>query len=81
MSDWSEEGCWLVNNTSNGASSDRVTCHCDHLTNFAVLVVRTLLCMNYKQNITPHPPLPVRGWGLTGQYDMGGNLMAFSENG
>ena len=31
---WSTEGC-MLNSTDDG----RVTCHCDHLTNFAVLAV------------------------------------------
>ena len=37
ISDWSQDGCQLV----TGLTNNRTTCHCDHLTNFAVLVVNT----------------------------------------
>ena len=41
LGDWSDDGCQL-NTTSNG----RVVCLCDHLTSFAVLVVRKcLICL------------------------------------
>ena len=36
ITNWSQEGCQLVKGSTN---TRRVTCHCDHLTNFAVLVV------------------------------------------
>ena len=35
LGDWSGDGCKL-----NTTSDKRVLCHCDHLTSFAVLVVR-----------------------------------------
>ena len=44
--DWSSDGC----NTSSD-SDPQVTCHCNHLTNFAILLVRstyTLLKFNTK---------------------------------
>ena len=31
---WSDRGCWVVNETE-----EDVTCACDHLTNFAILLV------------------------------------------
>ena len=34
IGDWAEDGCEL-----ESADSEGITCHCDHLTNFAVLVV------------------------------------------
>ena len=40
---WSSEGCITINsgNISNG-SNNEVTCLCDHLTNFAILLVSHL---------------------------------------
>ena len=37
IGDWDEAGCEL-----ESAGSDGITCYCNHLTNFAVLVVRKL---------------------------------------
>ena len=36
--DWSTEGCVRVPNPD----TDRVVCHCDHLTSFAVVVVSSM---------------------------------------
>ena len=38
ISDWSQEGCQLM---AESIDTRRATCHCNHLTNFAVLVVNT----------------------------------------
>ena len=37
IGDWTEDGCELESVNSEG-----ITCHCNHLTNFAVLVVRII---------------------------------------
>ncbi|XP_033116035.1 adhesion G-protein coupled receptor G4-like [Anneissia japonica] len=42
VGDWAEDGCELVNVLDDGS----VECHCNHLTNFAVLMV----CLFYKIN-------------------------------
>ena len=34
---WTSEGCRAVDSEGEG---NKVTCHCNHLTNFAILVVR-----------------------------------------
>ena len=43
IGDWAEDGCVLVS-----ADSEGITCHCNHLTNFAVLVV-SVRSMNIQQ--------------------------------
>ena len=37
IGDWAEDGCEL-----ESADAEGITCHCNHLTNFAVLVVNIL---------------------------------------
>lgn len=37
--DWSSEGCTLVSGPGENGEPI-IECHCDHLTNFAILVVR-----------------------------------------
>lgn len=44
--DWSEEGCKYA-----GATDDSVACECDHLTNFAVLMVSTTSVLYSTQNV------------------------------
>ena len=43
IQDWSEEGCQLAE-----YKKLRVTCHCNHLTNFAVLIVSCYQIMENK---------------------------------
>ena len=40
LGDWSEEGCWY-----SGTENGRHVCSCDHLTNFAILVVSIIIIM------------------------------------
>ncbi|XP_071943033.1 uncharacterized protein [Antedon mediterranea] len=48
---WSSAGCYLANGSLDG--SDRQICHCDHLTNFAIL-------MNfYSRDDTDGPPIVI----------------------
>ena len=46
---WSSDGCTTVNssNSTDNASSEYVTCMCNHLTNFAILLVRITLLYLY----------------------------------
>lgn len=46
VGDWSEEGCKYA-----GATDDSVACECDHLTNFAVLMVSTTSVLYSTQNV------------------------------
>ena len=39
LGDWSSNGCRLVR---DNATEDSVTCECNHLTNFALLLVRDI---------------------------------------
>ena len=41
MGNWSTDGCVQIN--ANSSNLTYVTCHCDHLTNFAFLVVSNRL--------------------------------------
>ena len=41
---WSTDGC----NTTVNATNGHIACHCDHLTNFACLVVRNDIHTTYR---------------------------------
>lgn len=52
---WSQEGCWAVMDNSATAPTGRYTCQCNHLTNFAMLMVRSTA---EKTETSTIPPLP-----------------------
>ena len=45
---WTTDGCEL-----GGHEDSVVTCHCNHLTNFGVLVVRAHICIIYSYLMNP----------------------------
>ena len=52
---WSDRGCWVVNETE-----EDVTCACDHLTNFAILLVSLTSRLLLKIKATVFPSQDVR---------------------
>ena len=47
LADWSQDGCVLVSGFTSSDDEESVRCACDHLTNFAVIMVSEKQLGNY----------------------------------